>query len=127
MTSTEMTSTEEAERVHFLACVLVTAVEGGVNYWAEVREYRVVEGEDRLFVSVSVEIRDAEGEGEWQAVTLDTVEKGIAKIKTREIRLNREIVAEVLLGDRDPKYADIDATAADCIIQAGLFGDIVYG
>ena len=128
--SARMTTTESLERVDFLASMLVTAVEGGVNYWAEVRNYRWAFAEDgsgRL-VSASVELRDAEADGvEWMPVTLDTVERGIDRIKKGGVSLARSLMAAILLGDLNPEYAgDIDSEAADCIIQVGLLGDIIY-
>ena len=115
-------------RTDFLALVLVCAVEGGINYWAVHRKYRWHAAEDGNFTEASVEVSDAEGEGDqndWKAVTLDTIESGIAKVK--EIGIRRDLMEALLMGDRESDAGYIDSEVADCIVQAGLFGRVIYG
>ena len=49
------------------------------------------------------------------------------KIQGGTVKINPQVLADILLGDNLNDAGVIDSTAADCIIQAGLFGEIVYG
>ena len=123
-----MTTQTKPDRADFLSCVVITAVEGGVNYWAAIKDYQWSKGEDDNFTSASAKVRDVENNGgEWHEVTHETVEAGIAKIRTGDVRLNKEILSWILTGDATNDATDIDATAADCIIQVALFDEVVYG
>ena len=41
--------------------------------------------------------------------------------------MNRAIVGYVVVSDNENDAGDIDSEAADCIIQAAIFGELVYG
>lgn len=123
------------ERINFLAGVITTAVEGGINYWAATREYRWG-SEKGLFKFgegeyASVEIQDLESELEWKEpwhkVTVDTIARGINKILSPDFQINDEIRQWIRDDNRDNDGCMIDSTAADCIVQAALFGRLVYG
>ena len=116
------------ERTDFLAGVLVTAIEGGIGYWAETRNYRYAHDGDGNLLTASAEVRDAEnGNGDWMPATLGTVQAGINEIKEGNIRLSRRVVGQVLAADRENNAGEIDAESADCVLQAGLLGGIPYG
>jgi len=119
-------ATRSLERTDFLGGVLVTAVEGGVNYWAEPRCYDWREDERHNFTHVAVELRE-DGSSEWRKVGLDTIERGIEAIRSGRVSLNREITAAIWAGDSANDAGEIDAEGADCIVQAGLFNELVYG
>lgn len=71
-----------------------------------------------------------------EVVTLldaEVVRLGVERILSGEVGINSTLAAAIL---EDLKYSlendgdgsgDIDSDAADCIIQAGLFGELVYG
>ena len=113
----------------------MTAVESGyqgIGYWADVRNYRLawLNEERHVLAGASVEVRERDtDQKEWKIVNLDTVRAGITKISNGSTRLNKQLTAAVLLAAIDPVMhgGEIDAEIADCIIQAGLLGDIVYG
>ena len=113
------------EQTDFLASILVTAVEGGINYWAETRSYNFVE-KDRNFTAAFAEVRELPT-GNWRPLTLDVVAEGVRLIKLGGVRVNRSILYGVLAGALEYDASEIDAEAADVIVQAGLFGQIVYG
>lgn len=119
------------ERTDFLANVLVTAVEGGSNYWAEFSDYKWREDiirRNMTDASVTCTVLDNRGypdPKQVHKVTLNTIAKGIKVCKG--LKLNQTIKASILLADADPENADIDGDAADCILQAALFGEIVFG
>lgn len=129
-----MSPPEGPTRADFLASVIVTGVESGyhgIGYWAECRKYRWEWSDEgkRLLGNASVEIRSTGGEtgAEWRPVTLDTVRKGLAHIRNGETNVNKRLSGLIMVAERDSDAGDIDSEAADCIIQAGLFGQIVYG
>lgn len=82
-----MPATRSAERTEFLTDVFTTAMEGGVSYWASVREYRHTESPRAVLVRTEDLILDQEsmswvpGENaETLIVDLDVVARGINRI-----------------------------------------------
>ncbi len=59
-------------------------------------------------------------------VTLATIELGYRRLIDGSVTANRNIVAEARRAFLDPDDGDIDAKAADVILQAGLFGSVLY-
>lgn len=140
-----MTSTRSAERTQFLTDVFTTALEGGVNYWASVREYRhtespravLVRSEDLVFDDHLFAWVPAKG-AERLVVDLDVVARGVNRIaatdKNRKEYLreaDRRLVAaasrENDMGPADMRHGDIDAGIAELILQVALFDEVVYG
>ena len=118
------------ERTDFLANVLITAVEGGIGYWAHTEKYHWKQDKEGNMIEASVRIRDSEEHtGRWYEVTLETIATGIARLKDKEkkIAFNPQLKEAMLLADNEDDASYIDAAIADCIVQAALFGDIVYG
>ena len=122
------------KRVEFLTDVLITAVEGGINYWALVADY-VPEGEpEKRGVTLWETEDDPEGNGEGVRVTLDTIASGIAKIRANKegkfdfAHAHNSYWVQFWVANRtNGDDGDYDAGIADCILQAGLFGEVVYG
>ena len=117
-------------RVDFLSSIIVTAVEGGIQYWADVKDYIWDDDDDHNLTHASVTIRSNEGDdtlSEWTPVMMSTVELGVNRIKGGELRINHEFRKIVALADIDSHAGEIDSEIADCIVQAGLFGKLVYG
>lgn len=117
------------EREQFLADILTTAIEGGINYWAEVAEYR---NEHSVPVADTFAVIYDEDDKEYR-ITIDTVAKGIGVIKGFDYQPNYfgdggAYWRELLKADRtNGDDGDYDAIVADWIVQAGLFGRIIYG
>lgn len=106
--------------------VFVTAIEGGINYWAEVITYRHLEGEEG-----------------WQAVVIDResdenlphridqevitrgIERAVGNVVNGYHATAVNNLHRSLLGLTDD--ADYDADTADMIVQFGLFGEVIYG
>jgi len=118
-----------AERTQFLADVLVSIVEdGGYNGWRRIKAgtYQYdppAEARAEIFC-----IGDGRPE-EYSDhdVTLETVAQGIAKLQSGDIQVNSELLGWILAGNAKNDGGDIDAEAADIILQAALFGELVYG
>jgi hypothetical protein len=126
------------------ACGIVcTAVEGGVNYWAAVEHYRWrhfnadgtdTDPEGRIMFSEDTHaiLRDTEDEdGEPMRLDGPAIVRGLAKLADGSVRgcspssePSWARALQMVLAGEDP---DLDAGDADCIAQAALLGEIVYG
>lgn len=105
------------ERMDFLSDVLVTAVEGGVNYWADVKGYT----KDNVTVFVYDNM-------DHYTFTPATISLGIDIIKSnKDFKVNDTILGDILVGDHRMDESYIDSSAADVIVQAAMFGEIIYG
>lgn len=107
----------------FAADVICTAVEGGINYWAVVLKW---DGEG----SALVEDHDKKTGPEvaWPVtINKDLIQKGIDLLSEGKITLNTDTLGSILVGATMDDAGDVDAEAADAIVQAAIFGDIVYG
>jgi hypothetical protein len=111
--------------------LLVTAKEGGIGYWAEVRHYEAPKNGVPFMVSPdlglykfcdyplnggSVTLADVEGdEGPW---TLDfaSLERGLKVMAEKFPQHFYNIVQD-----------NIDADTADAFVQCAVMGDIVFG
>jgi len=113
-----------AERLQFLYDVLTTIAEGGRNYWAVGRNAK----RDGDLNWLSFDLRDAEDDkAEWHHVDITTIERGIAAILSGKATVSKNIIGQIASGNARNDGGDIDADAADCIIQVGIFGRIVFG
>lgn len=123
-----------------LSDILTTAVEGGIGYWSAVTDCERVKGGERDLCWLSVTLVPY-GEDEWGVfegekdtapitVTLADVARGIECVLIDpKCRTNGAIRAAIMadLGVPIEDTGNIDAEAADCIIQAACFGEIVFG
>lgn len=69
--------------------------------------------------------------GEWHVVNIDTIAKGLRIIREKspkELHLNERLVREIRRYDRsNGEDADLDVIGYDAIMQAALFGEVVFG
>lgn len=132
----------------FLSHVLETAVEGACSYWADV-DAEVDEEDARadrtrdFDVSDYVDEEANEDEGGMsyteasflvskdpaQGGTLDLqgIADAIDRIASGEVDVPPAIREIILAAVANGDASDIDAEAADCIVQVGLFDEVVYG
>ena len=113
--------------------IFTTAIEGGVQYWAEVSSYHWTKGQEGDLEGFHADLVDLEVEpstpGEHLHVNRHIVAKGYAlacgefhdKVSWSTDSPPNQFDAE---GIED---WDFDASDADVIVQLGLFGDVVYG
>lgn len=115
---------------------LTTAIEGGINYWAEGREFVRQQGGEQDGYYISCELRPSDDEGEafeegdkrngWQRVGPAEIEAAMFKIAAGNLcgkHIRDDVVADLL----DPGALPVVASTADVIIQIALFGEIVFG
>ena len=128
------------------ADVVITAVEGGTNYWAEVQEYnwstwyekdearsnetysfeRVKDlPEDFVFVQIREDADRVDPErfsNTWIPLTREVIEKGVRLCFERYPQL-----ITVDEGSDGQVDFDVDASGADVIVQLAIFGEVIYG
>ena len=114
--------------------IFVTALEGGIGYWSVCNEYRIGHpdkpGEDHEGFHADIVETETHIEGdEEEEVRIDreVVLRGLTRIVRRSVRISPRITQDVILSIQQGHSGHIDSEAADCIIQAGRFDEIVYG
>lgn len=123
--------------------VFVTALEGGIGYWSRAYSYHhgkrnEAGGYDANLQGFTADVLDCvEHEdvvpnevkaADERLLTIDraVIVKGLEAIATRRVKLAERLSEAVEAGLRGDGGA-IDAEAADCVVQAGLFGEVIYG
>lgn len=113
--------------------LFTTALEGGINYWAEVDQYHWNERTsiDDLhgFYATITEIGDGE-DNIPHRIDRAVMSKGyglaVGEWRTKIAWSTGEPPPLVVTEESYDDW-DYDAGDADCILQLGLFGDVVYG
>jgi hypothetical protein len=109
-------------RTQQLVNSLIGAVEGGTGYWAYSDNY--VWGSDNGIGEVgegeyaSVTLQDMESDERYD-VTIDTIELGWDRIMNGEVEV-APYIKQYLIDDNS------DSDSDDCLVQAGIFGEIIY-
>ena len=120
-----------AEREQFLADIITTAVEGGINYWAAVSSYHW-SFEEPATTKVTVhEMDDDEMDYKEVGVRVDIgcIAGAISKIIDRNVELHlhesyRQSIAEASSAN---DTGELDSIFADIIVQVAVLGDVIYG
>lgn len=147
-----MTTTTTA-REQLLRDILTTAVEGGINYWAndldasgrqQVRRInRDTNGDVLSIIFDRLAVEDVSGattqaletpldeEGTRLVINATALERACERVAHGTVKAGDSVraVAQVI-AEGEPEEADevdYDAGDADALVQAALFGDIVYG
>lgn len=114
--------------------IAVTAAEGGINYWARIPNYdpRRWHTEDWLdtldvgdsFVFYLITLENPIGPGRQNStITPKVIRRGI-ELALQGGKIRRDL--EDQMRDVEERAA-MDADAADCVIQLGVFGEVVFG
>lgn len=112
------------DRQQMLADILCTAFEGGIGYWC-LADHATKDAKGNYLSLVDCE--DAEDPStKFGTITLNTIQLGIHRILSGAVQVRPDIRADI---ERSwvSNEGDCDADAADCIVQAGLFNEIIYG
>lgn len=118
-----------ARRQDFLCNIVVTAIEGGIGYWADYKNYQW-RAENGLLVEATADVlEDTDGPGVagWQKLDSKVIERGINLIKYKVVGDMMDRRAAIIMAELDNDASDIDSVDADCIVQAGLLGEVKYG
>jgi len=127
----------------FVSDVLITAFDGSVGacwYWAEWSDgltpalvaNNVDTGHSQRKEWTCCFITEREEPGVYGSKTLyavagETIEQGIQRILNDDTLITPYIRQYVLTAVLEGDAGEIDAEAADCIVQIGLFNKIVFG
>lgn len=115
--------------------VLTTALEGGINYWGYVLDYR---RDDEHMITWAV-IQEEEPEDAAKTFHLDaakilegvTTLHGLIGTGERDVHPNSEIGSQFLFhlfaNQEDDGLDLLDSVASEAIVQAACFGEIRYG
>lgn len=129
---------EISELDRLLLDLFTTALEGGINYWASVNEYHWrldCEMADGDLDSVSdfrgfyAKVLDMEDGDALLLVNRSVMAKGYEMATTShrgEISWSADEPPVVVTAESRDDW-DFDAGDADCILQLGVFGEVVYG
>ena len=103
--------------------IFVTAMEGGIGYWAVADNYKWMHlyNDDTYRTAISL------GDDYVLAVLSDTEGDDFKDLKLTPFVIRRGVNWVMHHRPDLININDIDATAADAIVQAGLFDEIVYG
>lgn len=114
------------EKKQFALDVMVTAVEGGIGYWSACTAYHWEKDDKEDLDGFYADIED-DGEDEEFKFRIDaeSVWKGIETLYKQEGYEGVKKTLSHAIVDHDAGM--IDAEIADCIIQAAVFGEVVYG
>lgn len=109
----------------YLSDIIITAVEGGIGYWAQIKHYGWKNGPASVYVRETDD--DGTPSGEWKKVTIDLIEKALKKIINLEVDTN-EYIVKICAGAFALKDAiEFDAPMADVVVQVALLNEIKYG
>jgi len=107
-------------------CIMTDAAKGpGIAYWAELKDV-VCDSEGNV---VGFDVRDNDAEGareapEFVRVDENAVRNAISRLLTGEVKVARRIASQFVGGEDNWDY---DSEGVDCLIQAVVFGKLVYG
>lgn len=93
---------------------------GGYLGWCSIPRYRWKDREEDVIATI------VDDEGKEHHINNDVIRKGIGLILIGDADVRRDIVDTLLEACQMMDAGDVDAEIADCIIQAALFGEIVY-
>lgn len=105
------------ERKQFLHDILITAIEGGINYWAQIS----ATGERD-----SYQLDDAEQDEEYGLLDLNTIDLGLYRAAILRIEVANQIRTTIFEAERTYNAGAIDVECADVIVQLGLFAKIEF-
>ena len=143
-----METLEKLEDKELLKDLFVTAIEGGINYWANVTAYK--HSIEEWFATIETDDISENANGltdDDEMVTLRIDENTILKgIELFAKELERDDVQDWSEGSEHAQMArysaalissngavnlfdayGYDVIGADCIVQMGLFGEVIYG
>jgi hypothetical protein len=110
-------TTKSPERTEFLSDVLITAVEGGINYWAQVTAYDPDDGRAVVL----------DEDGDEFVVDGDKLATALGRIRRGEVKyLDASVARFITEASRENEAGDIDAGLADAIFQVAALGELVY-
>lgn len=120
-------SVAKTSREEFLDDVTITAIEGGIGYWSVCHSYKW--DDEPEVTAVIQEFDEGTGEPYGDKITVNRalIRKGIKQVISGEAGVHESMVKLIAGASAANDGCDIDADAADVIVQAAIFGELVYG
>ena len=117
----------KTDREQFLDDVVSTALEGGIGYWSVCSSYKWKDVPET--VAIIEEFDEGTGEPFGDKIRVDRalIEKGIKEILSGDGDVSKNLIKSVAAAYATNDAGDIDSDDADCIVQVGVFGKLVYG
>jgi hypothetical protein len=113
-------------QAQFLNDLVVTALEGGSNYWAEFKG--VTLEENGYVLPFHVRPQGDDGVGEWVLVTQEKLHDAVCRVLDgRAAPVGRDIRAQFVGYPHDLDSTNMDAEGADVVLQVLTMGAIVFG
>ncbi len=117
----------DAKAHQFLLDVMTTSIEGGINYWAEIRQLK----RDEQLNVLSFSVRD-DGDGdptqrikdEWTHITPFQIGEAIKKILDGRAPIHSDIAGQFIGFPYCVDNCDVDSEGADCAVQIACFGKV---
>ena len=125
-----MSKAKTDSRKQFLFDVFVTALEGGIGYWAVAEEYHHSKEDKEDLEGFFAKVSDCEGNTfpDNLRIDKDVIVKGLNKIvNDNDLKISETIRERIKESNRLNDAGLIDADDADCIVQVGLLGELVFG
>lgn len=135
MTTESNVTVSDRDKAYF--DVFVTAIEGGINYWAITKGYHWRYDDedttdyDGYYAIISDEDEPFDGEPQEWRITRATIAKGVTLFYEYAIERDNvgsyQTMAAIALKKGKWDDLDFDADTADVIVQLALFGEVVFG
>lgn len=116
---------DSPERDQLLYDIFVTAIEGGIGYWAQSTEFSYKESNIKGFYTDVVDNETKEVFKEGKRIDRDTIIRGLDLFACGGISSDQEDLIKI--ADLTNDFGNMDADSCDHIVQAGLFGTLVFG
>jgi hypothetical protein len=131
---TKLVSLEFDVSDQLCADIMSTALEGGIGYWAQadaiMRTPENAEGSFDYVACFIAELNDDESGYDWDnryRLDYSVIRLGLQRLTQGTVKVNSEIKRDIYTAITENDAGFIDADGADCIVQAGLLGEIRYG
>jgi hypothetical protein len=115
----------------FIEDLLTTAAEGGIGYWATLVWWDVASHMPRYtgcYIVDRGDERTPEPDAAWMVADREAVERGLALVLAGKAKVHSSYVGMVAQALRNQEDGcELDAEGADIVVQAALFGEVVYG
>lgn len=103
-----------------------------ITYWVNgVKDLKKAELEiGGLTHNYTYEVKVKDSEGQWHHITVQTILDGIERLLSGKVTVSTRQKFYILQGVNEActdGTGAIDSDALDCIVQAGLFNEVIYG
>lgn len=119
--------------------IAITAAEGGIGYWSRLKDYLpsrwypadadkpLPVDDDFVFYALKCDNPMGRGIGTLIVnITPEVIVDGMRQLLGGG-KVRADLVQQALANVREGEPGAVDADVADCILQLGIFGEVVFG